>query len=110
MVEPGSALLQDPGVVPHDGNGRSRVSWSFNPALAWGVDPSAKTWINGRELKLVEGGLAPIGRPWEFEATEAIRFGQPNLIIVKISNRQLSELGTGGITGPAMLWAAGKEK
>ena len=75
-----------------------------------GVDESAKAWINGRELKLVEGGLAPIGRPWEFEATEAIRFGQPNLIIVKISNRQLSELGTGGITGPAMLWAAGKEK
>ena len=75
-----------------------------------GVDESAKAWINGRKLKLVESGLAPIGRPWEFDATEAIRFGQPNLIVVKISNRQLSELGTGGITGPAMLWAAKGEK
>ena len=75
-----------------------------------GVDESAKAWINGRELKRVESGLAPIGRPWEFDATEAIRFGQSNLIVVKISNRQLSELGTGGITGPAMLWAAKGEK
>ena len=75
-----------------------------------GVDESAKAWINGRELKLLESGLAPIGRPWEFDATSAIRFGQPNQIVVKISNRQLSELGTGGITGPAMLWAAGREK
>ena len=67
-------------------------------------------WVNGRGLKQVESGLATIGGPWEFDATEAIRFGQPDLIVVKISNRQLSELGTGGITGPVMLWAAKGEK
>ena len=97
-------LFRSTATVDPEFRGRSIRLW------LGGVDESAKAWINGRELKLVEGGLAPIGRPWEFEATEAIRFGQPNLIIVKISNRQLSELGTGGITGPAMLWAAGREK
>ena len=46
-----------------------------------------------------------MGRPWEFEATDAVRFGEPNVIVVKVSNREVDELGTGGLTGPAVLWA-----
>ena len=69
-----------------------------------------RPWINGRGLKQVESGLAPIGRRWEFDATEAIRFGQQHLIVVKITNLQLRDLSTGGITCPVMLWAAKGEK
>ena len=61
-------------------------------------------------MKLVKSGLVPFDRPWEFDAQEAIRFGEPNLIAEKTSDRQSSELGTGGITGPAMLWATKREK
>ena len=67
-------------------------------------------WGNGRGLKQVESGLALIGRPWEFDAREAIRFGQPDLIVVKITNLRLRDFGNGGITGLAMLWAAEGEK
>ena len=65
-------------------------------------------WVNGRGLKQVESGLAPIGGPWEFDATEAIRFGQPDLIVVKITNLRLRDYGNGGITGLVILGAAEK--
>jgi len=71
-----------------------------------GIDDQAKAWINGSELPLLTSGAAPCGRPWEFEATEAVRVGDRNVIVVKIANRAVNELGTGGITGPAMIWAA----
>jgi len=70
------------------------------------IDDQAKAWINGQELPLLEKGTAPCGRPWEFDATQAIRTGEDNVIVVKVSNRAINELGTGGITGPAMLWAS----
>ena len=69
-----------------------------------GIDSTAESWINGEKLKCLAKGSAPIGKPWIFDSTDAIRFGQENIIVVKISNRAVSELGTGGITGPAMLW------
>ena len=61
-------------------------------------------------MKLVESSLVPFDRLWEFDDQEAIRFGESNLIAEKTSNRQSSELGTGGITGPVMLWATKREK
>jgi len=73
-----------------------------------GVDDTPKAWINGKALDVLAKGAAPTGRPWEFEATDAVKFGEPNVIIVKVSNRAINELGTGGITGPAMLWAEAK--
>lgn len=69
-----------------------------------GIDDKAFVWINGEKLECVEKGAAPIGRAWEFDASKAIRFGQDNIIVVKVSNRAVNELGTGGITGPAMFW------
>jgi hypothetical protein len=82
-----------------------------------GIDDSATAWINGRKLPLREIGKtkdgkpilaigdAPIGPPWEFDATGTVRPGETNEVVVMVSNRQVDELGTGGITGPAMLWA-----
>jgi hypothetical protein len=77
------------------------------PIRLWlgGSDESAKAWINGTSLKLIGRGTAPNGWPWEFDATGSIRFNQPNVIVVKVSNRCLIEVDTGGITDPAMLWA-----
>ena len=88
---------------------RAQVDERFRgrPIRLWlgGIDDTAQAWINGTPLKLLSRGAAPIGRPWEFDATEAIRYDRSNVIVVKVSNRHLNELGTGGITGPAMLWA-----
>ena len=50
-------------------------------------------------------GAAPIGRPWEFDATHAVTPGTKQVLVVKVSNRAVNELGTGGITGPAMIYA-----
>jgi hypothetical protein len=72
-----------------------------------GVDDQAQAWINGRELPVLVRGAAPSGRPWDFDAADAVRFGAPNVIVVKVSNKNVDELGTGGLTGPAMLWAEG---
>jgi len=70
-----------------------------------GVDDTAKVWINGKELPMLEKGAAPIGRPWEFDATEAVRAGQDNVVVVKITDNVVNELGTYGINGPVMIWA-----
>ncbi|MDC0064905.1 hypothetical protein OAK15_00420 [Verrucomicrobia bacterium] len=61
-------------------------------------------------MKLVESSLVPFDRLWEFDDQEAIRFGESILIAEKTSNRQSNELGTGGITDPAMLWTTKREK
>ncbi|MDX9862806.1 MAG: DUF4838 domain-containing protein [Rhodospirillales bacterium] len=69
-----------------------------------GVDDQADAWINGRKLERLSRGAAPCGRPWEFDATGTLDFDASNTIVVKVTNRALNELGTGGLTGPAMLW------
>jgi hypothetical protein len=70
-----------------------------------GIDDKAKVWLNGVALEQLARGAAPIGRPWEFDATPAVSLGKQNTLVVKISNRAVNELGTGGITGPAMIYA-----
>ncbi len=70
-----------------------------------GIDDKAEVWINSKKLKCITKGAAPSGRHWEFAATPAIKFGAVNTIAVKVSNHVHNELGMGGITQPAMLWA-----
>jgi len=40
-----------------------------------------------------------------FDATPAVKPDERNTLVVKVSNRAINELGTGGITGPAMICA-----
>jgi hypothetical protein len=72
------------------------------------IDEMAKVWVNGRPI-----GVSPriVFKPFELDATEAIRPGQPNTVVVCVSNETLNELGTGGIMGPVMFYipAAGKD-
>jgi Domain of unknown function (DUF4838)/Glycosyl hydrolases family 2, sugar binding domain len=87
------------------------------PLRLWfgGVDEVAKVWVNGKVPKLltvvknrdVIPGASP-GRsfvPFEYDVTGLIRPGEKNTIAVKITNKQLNELGTGGITAPVMIWS-----
>jgi hypothetical protein len=86
------------------------AAWRGKRIFLWigGIDELAKVWLNGRPL-----GISPKGSftPFEMDATDAIRPGERNTVVVCVSNAVLNELGTGGITGPVMLYApaAGKE-
>jgi len=74
------------------------------------VDEKAKVWLNGKFIGTSGNpghglpGVAGTFKPFELDATDAIQFGKPNTIAVKITNKQLDELGTGGITAPVMFW------
>ena len=99
----GSAWYRTRVPVPPDHAGRRVRLW------LGGVDESAKAWLNGAPMPLMTSGRAPIGTPWEFDCDGALRFGGDNVLVVKVTNRALDELGTGGLTAPAMLWAAPRD-
>jgi len=73
-----------------------------------GIDELAKVWVNGQVI-----GISPRASftPFEMDATEAVRPGGPNTLVMCVNNTTLNELGTGGITGPVMFYApaAGKD-
>ena len=111
----GDAWYRTTVEVPAKFKGRAINLW------LGGVDDTPSAWLNGKELPLrqtgvdakgapiISKGAAPIGRPWEFVATDAVEFDKPNVLVVRVMNRTMQELGTGGLTGPAMLWAAKPE-
>ncbi|MBI3925868.1 MAG: DUF4838 domain-containing protein [Armatimonadetes bacterium] len=72
-------------------------------AVLWfgGVDEKAKIWVNGRLLGESPGKAF---EPFEVDATSAVQPGKDNLVVVKITNQWLNELGTGGITAPVMFY------
>ena len=45
-------------------------------------------------------------KPFEYDITDAVRFGEENLVVVEVRNAWLDELGTGGLMGPSMIWQA----
>lgn len=70
------------------------------------IDEEAQVWINGEKLSATNKGGA-LGQPWEFDATDAIKFDESNVIVVDINREGLNELGTGGMMGPVILWSPG---
>jgi len=76
-----------------------------------GIDEKAQVWLNGQLLgtNLSPGhglpGVPGTFMPFDLDATETVRFGKPNTIAVKITNKRLNELGTGGIVAPVMFWS-----
>lgn len=44
-------------------------------------------------------------RPFEMDATKAVRAGGENVVTVRVSNIRLNEIGTGGLLGPAFFYA-----
>ncbi|MCM8817424.1 MAG: hypothetical protein NC913_07965, partial [Candidatus Omnitrophica bacterium] len=92
----GDAWYKSSVMIPEKFKGKKIFIW-FG-----GVDELAKVWING---KLVGTSPGKAFVPFEFDVTDFIRFGKENFIAVKITNKRLNELGTGGITAPVMLYA-----
>ena len=89
--------------VPAEYEGKQLTLW-FS-----GVDNNLTVWINGTEIEMTKKGASPIGRPWEFDATDAIKFDGENVIAIRVNNDRLREIGTGGLTGPAMIYASPAE-
>lgn len=84
--------------------------WKGKRVFLWlgGVDETAKVWVNGREA-----GISPISSftPFELDVTDLIEPGKENVVAVCVANNAVDELGTGGITAPALFYApaAGKD-
>jgi len=91
-------------LLPNQFQGRKVLLW-FG-----GVDEKAKVWVNGKLLgeSFAPGpGLPGVPRsfkPFEMDATDAVAFGEENVVVVKITNERLNELGTGGITAPVIFY------
>jgi len=66
-----------------------------------GVDERAKVWVNGQAVGEGSGTF----RPFELDVTEAIRPGQQNVVVARVTNLRLNELGTGGIMAPVFFYA-----
>ena len=101
----GTAWYRTQVVVPERFRGREVYLW-FG-----GVDEEARVWLNGELLGDSDApghglpGAAGSFKPFEFLATEHVRFGEPNTVAVKVTNQELNEVGTGGITAPVMFWS-----
>lgn len=71
-----------------------------------GVDEKARVWING---KFINDSPGRAFVPFEFDVTDAVNPAQENLIVVRVTNKTLNEVGTGGITAPVFFWAPSGE-
>jgi len=91
----GLAWYRQTVAIPAEAQGRRVFLW-FGA-----IDEAAKVWVNGQEI-----GISPriTFKPFELDATGAIRPGKPNVVAVCVSNETLHELGTGGILGPVMFY------
>ncbi len=121
-----SASWGDQGLYDYRGVAwyRARVAvpaeFAGRPLRLWfgGVDEEARVWVNGALPKLLTAianrevvpGDSP-GRafvPFEYDVTDLMKAGQENTIAVKITNKQVNEMGTGGITAPVMIYSPGR--
>ncbi len=91
--------------IPEEYEGRPVYLWFA------GVDTRARVWINGeyvgtsQEPKEGLPGVPGSFRTFDMPATNAVRFGEDNWVVVEVTNDRLGELGTGGIMGPVMFWS-----
>lgn len=92
----GLAWYKQRVVVPKEAAGRKLFLW-FG-----GIDEKAQVWVNGKFI-----GTSGVGtfQPFELDATNALKPGEENIFIILLTNDKLNELGTGGITGPVMIWS-----
>lgn len=88
------------------------------PVYLWfgGVDRLASVWVNGvfmgtsREPREGVPGVPGSFRPFDMptvreDGSSALNFGGENWVVVRIENKSLAELGTGGILAPVMFWS-----
>ncbi|MEV0272363.1 DUF4838 domain-containing protein [Hamadaea sp. NPDC050747] len=82
------------------------AAWAQRRLSLWlgSVDESVRAWVNGNELPLITGSKS--FQPWEFDLRGKLRFDGTDRLVLRVVNRNLNELGTGGLVGPAFVWAA----
>jgi hypothetical protein len=80
-------------------------SFAGQKVFLWfgGVDEKAKVWVNGKEVGISHGASF---LPFEFDVTNAVKPGARNVVAVRVVNNVVDELGTGGLTAPAMFYVA----
>lgn len=98
----GLAWYRQTIIVPADNKGKRIFLW------CGGVDEKAKVWLNGKPIGISHGASF---YPFELDATEAVKAGEPNVVTICVVNEVVDELGTGGIVAPVFLYApvAGKD-
>ena len=67
-----------------------------------GVHNQAKVWVNG---EMVGKSHTRSFRPFEFDATDAVRPGERNTVAVRASSTRVREVGVGGLLAPAFFYA-----
>lgn len=93
----GAAWYRQTVAVPKELDGRRIILW-ISKAYVDGV----RAWVNGTEFPRL---TTERGLPFEFDVTDAVVFGGPNTVVVRVTNTTMRELGVGGINGPVMLYA-----
>jgi hypothetical protein len=67
-----------------------------------GTDDAVHAYLNGKDL----GAQAPGNfGPSEFDLTAAINRTGPNVLVLSVDNSGITELGTGGLVRPALIYA-----
>ncbi len=94
----GLAWYRQAVTLPEGGAGKRLFLW-FG-----GLDETARIWVNG---KLVGTSPRSAFTPFEVDATGALKAGE-NQITLCVANLKTDELGTGGITAPAFIYAPAK--
>jgi len=92
----GEAWYKQSVDVPAEFKGKKVFLW-FG-----GVDEKVKVWLNGTLVGISPGSTF---QPFEFDATSAVKYGEQNMLIIRLINERVNELGTGGLVSPVMLWS-----
>ncbi len=105
----GEAWYRQQVTVPDKFRGRKIRLWFA------GVDDAARVWLNGQLLGDSPGAVFDLDahggsmKPFEMDATAALRHGEANTIVVRVHRNKSNELGSGGILGPVMFYAAAEK-
>jgi hypothetical protein len=91
----GEAWYKTTVKIPAEAKGKRVFLW-FG-----GVDENAKVYLNGQALGISPGSAFT---PFEVDATPAVKAGEDNVVVVRVMNERVDELGTGGITAPAFFY------
>ncbi len=109
-----SKSWDDQGLGTYHGDAWYRVRFEV-PALGegdfrlWfgGFDENVDVYLNGVLL----GEKSGFARPTEFEGIGTIlKGGTENVLAVRVSNRVLGEMGTGGLMMPVLIYRAGRDE
>lgn len=66
-----------------------------------GIDDYVKVYLNGASVGGKPGGIS---RCLDFDLTPYVKFGEENVIVLDVSNLNISELETGGIMRPVLIY------